>query len=95
MSIELRIRPFSVSVEDCPFVAPVIRLTDYISLFAEAGFSVKTYVNYQEREEDGRSRILCFVCKKTTWSTPGHNKLSAVGNSRLFPNLSAVSSRNN
>ena len=52
------------TIEDCFFKAPVMHYNEYFSLFAEAGFSVKSYVDYQEREEDGRSPILCFVCEK-------------------------------
>ena len=52
------------TIEDCSFEAPVMHYNEYISLFAETGFSIKSYVDYQEREEDGRSPILCFVCEK-------------------------------
>ena len=52
------------TIEDCSFEASVMHYNEYVSAFSEAGFSVKSYVDYQERKEDGRSPILCFVCEK-------------------------------
>ncbi len=57
-------RDGSEKVEECPFETPVMFKEDYLSLFSEAGFSASVFVGYEEKEDDGKNPILCFVCDK-------------------------------
>lgn len=52
------------TIEKCCFEAPVMLKGDYLTLFSEAGFSTYVFVDYEEREEDSKNPILCFVCEK-------------------------------
>ncbi len=53
------------TIEEFPFEAPAMLKGDYISLFVEAGLSPNVFVDYEEKEDDGMSGILCFVCDVT------------------------------
>jgi len=52
------------TIEECPFERTVMLTDDYTSLFSEAGFSTKAFVGYEEKEDDGKDPIVCFVCGK-------------------------------
>jgi len=52
------------TIEECPFESPVMLTGDYLILFSEAGFSTKVFVGYEEKEENGKDPILCFVGEK-------------------------------
>ena len=52
------------TTEQCPFELPVMLKDDYISLFSEAGFSPRVFVDYDRREDDGKNPLLCFACDK-------------------------------
>jgi SAM-dependent methyltransferase len=47
----------------CPFESLVLRPSDYLELFAEAGFDAALRVGFEDREDDGRDPDLCFVLK--------------------------------
>jgi SAM-dependent methyltransferase len=52
------------TVEEYSSSFPVMLTEDYISLFAQSGFTFNAYVDYKEKPDDGKSPILCFVgCK--------------------------------
>ncbi|MBC8476919.1 MAG: hypothetical protein H8D49_01110 [Dehalococcoidia bacterium] len=44
--------------------APVMSMDDYSSLFSEAGFSANAFADYEERADDGKNLIICFVCDR-------------------------------
>lgn len=52
------------TIEECPFEIPVMTTDDYLTLFAETGFSLEVFVDYVEKQDDGVGSILCFVCRK-------------------------------
>jgi len=52
------------TMEECISEAIVMLTEDYVSLFAEAGFSSNVFVDYEERVADGESPVICFVCSK-------------------------------
>ena len=51
------------TLDECLFEASVLHVDDYLSLFSQAGFETRGFINYEEIEDDGRHPILCFVCK--------------------------------
>jgi SAM-dependent methyltransferase len=51
-------------IETCPFETPNLSPNDYLNLFTEAGFSVKIFADYEEKESDNDSRMLCYICEK-------------------------------
>ena len=51
--------------EEFPYGGPVLLPADYRALFDEAGFRVRLFVGYEEREDDGQDPILCFVARAT------------------------------
>ena len=52
------------TIEECPFVSPVMLTDDYLRLFAEAGLAADVHVGYQPTPDDGRDPILNFVCSR-------------------------------
>lgn len=54
----------SETIEECISEAPVMLTEDYLSLFAEVGFSSNVFVDYEERVDDGESAVICFVCDR-------------------------------
>ena len=52
------------TIEECPFVSPVMLTDDYLRLFAEAGLAADVHVGYETRPDDGRDPILNFVCSR-------------------------------
>jgi SAM-dependent methyltransferase len=44
--------------------SPIIEVTEYIGMLEKAGFNVQVFSSYDESEEDGKSRELCFVSRK-------------------------------
>jgi SAM-dependent methyltransferase len=53
----------SETIEECPWSAPMLNKQEYLDLFARAGFDAQTFVGYKETPDDGKNRILCFVCE--------------------------------
>jgi SAM-dependent methyltransferase len=51
------------TVVQCPFHTIVLRVEEYVDLFAEAGFETRICAGYEEREDDGEDPIVCFVCR--------------------------------
>jgi SAM-dependent methyltransferase len=51
----------STSIEECPYVAPILTPPEYLSLLAEAGFEAELRVGYEDRPDDGVEPLLCFV----------------------------------
>ena len=47
--------------ESLPFTSLLLHPEDYFPLFESAGLSARLFVGYQEREDDGEERMLCFV----------------------------------
>ncbi len=54
----------SERIETCPFTGPVQHPEDYEALFRQAGLVPTRYVGYQEKPDDGRDPILCYVCRR-------------------------------
>jgi SAM-dependent methyltransferase len=52
------------SFEECPFESIIMSTDDYITLLSEAGLAPTVYVGYEEKMDDGKNPILCFVCTK-------------------------------
>jgi SAM-dependent methyltransferase len=52
--------------ETLPFTSLLLRPEDYFPLFEAAGLEAKLYVGYEEREDDGEERMLCFVARRAT-----------------------------
>ncbi len=46
--------------------APIITVSEYVSLLTTAGFAVSIFSSYDERPDDGLSREVCFVCSRLT-----------------------------
>ena len=44
--------------------SPVIDTAEYLTLLGNAGLAVQVYSGYDESPEDGRSRELCFACRR-------------------------------
>ena len=51
------------TIEDCPYESLLLRTEDYLALFSEAGLETQVFVGYEERPDDGRNPMLCFVCR--------------------------------
>jgi ubiquinone/menaquinone biosynthesis C-methylase UbiE len=49
---------------ECPFEFPVMSSDDYAGLFSKAGFSTDVFIGYENREDDGKDVVFCFVCDK-------------------------------
>lgn len=52
----------TVTVKECPYVAPVLTPDEYREMLREAGFDPRLFVGYEDRPDDGAEPILCFVC---------------------------------
>jgi hypothetical protein len=50
-----------VSIEECPYCAPILTPDEYLELLAEAGFRAELRVGYEDRPDDGEEPVLCFV----------------------------------
>jgi SAM-dependent methyltransferase len=54
--------------ETLPFTSLLLHPEDYFPLFEAAGLEARLFVGYEEREDDGEERMLCFVARRTTAS---------------------------
>ncbi len=54
----------SETIKEYPYETLVLSKEDYISLLSEAGFHSVVYSNYEEKEDDRKNTLLCFVCNK-------------------------------
>jgi SAM-dependent methyltransferase len=50
--------------ENLPFTSLLLHPEDYLPLFESAGLSVRLFVGYEKREDDGEERMLCFVARR-------------------------------
>jgi hypothetical protein len=48
---------------------PVIDTPEYVEMLERIGFTVRVSSGYDEQSEDGNSKEVCFVCRKTDVST--------------------------
>ena len=44
--------------------APIIETAEYVGILKDVGLSATVYDGYDERPDDGKSRELCFVCRR-------------------------------
>jgi len=51
----------SVRVEECPYRGPVLTPDEYLEMLAAAGFESVLRVGYEDRPNDGKEPMLCFV----------------------------------
>lgn len=51
----------SFAVERCPFHSVILRMEDYLSLFATADLVAEAFADYTGRPADGTEKITCFV----------------------------------
>jgi SAM-dependent methyltransferase len=49
------------TTEDFPFWSPILAPADYAAMFEAAGFTSRLCVGYEDRPDDGRDPMLCFV----------------------------------
>jgi SAM-dependent methyltransferase len=49
------------TLEECPIEAPILQKEDYLELLSRAGFLVTVHVGYEERDDDGKNPVLCFI----------------------------------
>ena len=56
-------------IEKCPWSAPLLQKQEYLDLFGQAGFTVKTFIDYRKTPDDGNNPILCFVLKVSSSRT--------------------------
>jgi SAM-dependent methyltransferase len=61
MAYRVREPDGSERVEECRYVAPVVTPTEYTAMLRVAGFEPRLFADYEEREDDGESGLLCFV----------------------------------
>ncbi len=61
MIYEVTAEDGSVTVEECPYLAPVLTPDEYFSMLAAAGFDTTLCVGYEDRPDDGEEQMLCFV----------------------------------
>jgi len=55
----------TVSIEECPYEAPILLPADYLDMLSRAGFSPRLFMDYSDRPDDGVDPILCFVSDAT------------------------------
>jgi|GEM_PF-3465223 len=44
--------------------SPVIRTNQYVNMLENVGFEMQVFSDYDETPDDGKSREICFVCRK-------------------------------
>jgi len=61
MTYEVTAADGTVAIEECPVKGPVLTIGEYFEMLSAAGFDTRLTVGYEDRPDDGKEPMLCFV----------------------------------
>jgi SAM-dependent methyltransferase len=64
MAYEINHPNGAITVDECPYDAPLMQREEYLALLTESGFSPIAYTDYREKPAKDEHSVVCFVSSK-------------------------------